>query len=75
MMVAQIPDDLSDALAIAVCSTSAVCWPMSPLNCAKMAFCAASWPKTSPAIAMTIKRIGAIEVTVKKAIAAPRLRA
>jgi uncharacterized membrane protein len=36
--VATTPDDLLAALATAVCKTSAVCWPMRPLNCAVSAF-------------------------------------
>ena len=38
IIVARILDDLPAALATAVCKTSAVCWPMRPLNCAVMAF-------------------------------------
>jgi hypothetical protein len=38
IIVATIPDDLLAALATAVCRTSAVCWPMRPLNCAVIAF-------------------------------------
>ena len=64
MIVAQMPEDLPLALATAVCSTSAVCWPMRPESCVVIAFCAASWPKARPAMAITISRIGAIEVTV-----------
>ena len=38
IIVATIPDDLLAALATAVCKTSAVCWPIRPLNCAVSAF-------------------------------------
>jgi uncharacterized membrane protein len=37
-IVATTPDDLLAALATAVCKTSAVCWPMRPLNCSVIAF-------------------------------------
>ena len=37
-IVARTLDDLLEALATAVCKTSAVCWPMRPLNCAVSAF-------------------------------------
>jgi uncharacterized membrane protein len=38
IIVATTPDDLLAALATAVCKTSAVCWPMRPLNCSVIAF-------------------------------------
>jgi hypothetical protein len=62
-IVATMPDDLPAALATALCNTSAVCGPMRALNCAMIAFWAASRPKASPAMAMAISRTGAIEVT------------
>jgi len=36
--VATTPADVLEALATAVCKTSAVCWPMRPLNCSVSAF-------------------------------------
>jgi len=61
-MVATIPDDLVEALAITDCNTSAACCPISVLNWPLIALCAASRPKTNPAIAMTIRSTGAREV-------------
>lgn len=37
-IVAIIPDDLTDALATAACTSSAVCCPIRSLNCAVTAF-------------------------------------
>jgi len=62
--VARMPEDCPAALATADCNTSAVCCPMRPLSCSLMAFWAASRPKARPAIATTISRTGAMDVTV-----------
>ena len=63
-IVAMMPDDVPEALATALCNTSAACEPMRPLSCPMIALWAASRPNTSPAIATTISSTGASDVTV-----------
>ena len=64
MTVAQMPLDLLPALAIMACTASAAWSPIMPRSCPTMAPCAASWPKTSPAIAMQMTSTGAMEKMV-----------